>query len=115
MRTLALPLLLLAALSTTACGLLFVEGPPQFIPDDAISVRCTDSMVLPNLDGVWMGLNALVVVDAIGDDTYVNRDELIAGGVVWIVFSGISALVGQRKVKACREAKDMVAARAPTP
>ena len=85
------------------CGFLFVEGPPRFIPDNATSVRCTDSKVLPTLDLVWMGLNAIAV------------GEIITSGVAWIIISGISAIVGQNKVKACREAKDMVAARAPNP
>ena len=97
------------------CGFLFVEGPPRFIPDNATSVRCTDSKVLPTLDLVWMGLNAIAVGEVAGDDSYTNRDEIITSGVAWIIISGISAIVGQNKVKACREAKDMVAARAPNP
>jgi hypothetical protein len=45
--------------AVSGCRLLFVEGPPSTIPEDAMSVRCTESKTLPTIDHVWSGLNLI--------------------------------------------------------
>ena len=109
MRVLAIAVVLFAV---SGCGFLFVEGPPRVIPENATSVRCTESKALPTLDAIWAGLNVLgILVIASDPDAYENSGAAIGGGVAWTIFSGFSAKSGFDKVADCREAVDMVARR----
>ena len=111
MRVLAIAVVLFAV---SGCGFLLVEGPPRVIPENAISVRCTESKTLPVLDAVWAGLNLagaiLIASDPDGSDID-NPNAAIGFGAVWTIFSGFSAKSGFDKVADCREAVDMVALR----
>ena len=125
----ALPLALgISMFAVSGCGLLFVEGPPSTIPEDATSVRCTESKTLPILDGVWATLNIIgsYVLQSQHDalkreiesqprgatsfqveESRQFRVGIIGGVLQWGVF-GLSAIRGQKKVSACRDAVDMI-------
>lgn len=100
----------------TGCGLLFVEGPPRMIPEDAISVRCTESRLLPTLDVVGAGYIAAtpIYLASITDDPF-STEILIPAAIVFSVAGtilyGVSAILGYRKVNSCRDAKDMIEVR----
>ncbi len=112
MRTFAIGVLVFAV---TGCGLLFVEGPPRMIPENAVSVRCTESRLLPTLDVVGAVYIAATPIyySSVTDDPFSTaiRPFFIASAVVGTVLYGVSAILGYRKVSRCREAKDMIEVR----
>ena len=114
--------------AVSGCGLLFVEGPPSTIPENAMSVRCTESKTLPTLDGVWAVLNPIggLVLhsqhNALKSEiesqprgaTFSQVEEsrqlrvgIISSALQWGLFV-LSGNRGQKKVSACRDAVDMI-------
>jgi|AP95_1055475.scaffolds.fasta_scaffold20239_2 hypothetical protein len=114
--------------TVSGCGLLFVEGPPSTIPEDAMSVRCTESKTLPTLDHVWSGLNLIgsfilgLQHDALkreiesqprgATSSQVEESrQLYVGALssaVQALFFHLSGNQGRKKVSACRDAVDMI-------
>ena len=110
------------------CGLLFVEGPPSTIPEDATSVRCTESKTLPTIDYVWAGLNAIGSFIFLGQREALKREveSQPRGATSYqleesrrLYVTGLSASLqgllfvlsgnrGRKKVSACRDAVDMI-------
>ena len=114
--------------AVSGCGLLFVEGPPSTIPEDATSVRCTESKTLPTIDYVWSGLNVIGSFIILGQHEALKREVesqprgatssqveesrqlrvgAISGTLQGVLFT-LSNLRGQKKVSACRDAVDMI-------
>ncbi len=98
-------------LTSTACGWVFVNGPPpnhESLP----FFTCTQSKTWPILDVVWGGLVVLSGVSflAMSDEEFArnNRssDRVTTGvvGLAWGVASGFSARSGFNKVNECRAA-----------
>ena len=109
MRVLAIAVVLFAV---SGCGFLLVEGPPRVIPENATSVRCTESKTLPTLDAVWAGINLVgAILAASNPDAYEDANTIFWVGTSWTIFSGFSAKSGFDKAADCREAVDMVALR----
>ena len=114
--------------AVSGCGLLFVEGPPSTIPEDATSVRCTESKTLPTIDYVWSGLNLIgsVILGVQRDklrreaesqprgatSSQVEESRQLRVGIISGTLQGVllmwSGLRGQKKVSACRDAVDMI-------
>lgn len=98
-------------LTSTACGWVFVNGPPpnhESLP----FFTCTQSKTWPILDVVWGGAAFLsgVSVLAMSDEEFANSgsdgDRVTTGvvGLAWGVASGFSARSGFSKVNECRAA-----------
>ena len=104
----------LISLGASGCGFLFVEGPPPGHEQMAF-IPCTDSKLLPALDVVWAGLNAVgIIFYAAADEQDLEGVSRGAGigvsagqAVVW----GIAASQGYKKVRECRAAKELLARR----
>ena len=114
--------------AVSGCGLLFVEGPPGTIPEDATSVRCTESKTLPTIDYVWAGLNAIGSFIFLGQREALKREveSQPRGATSYqleesrrLYVTGLSASLqgllfvlsgnrGRKKVRACRDAVDMI-------
>lgn len=98
------------ALLTSGCSLLLVEGPsnPAFrMPEDP--VYCTESSILPAIDGVAATMNlagaALVAADNSGSFTTDEKNLIVGSGIVWGVIQAFSWHEGRNRVRECREAK----------
>jgi hypothetical protein len=104
------------ALSSSACGWIFVEAPPVDHAERPY-FTCTQSKVAPTLDVVWGGLNVLGAVVALAtpedewDQDSGDRAAVVAVGLGWGVVSGLSAYSGYRKVDDCRQALEALALR----
>jgi len=114
--------------AVSGCGLLFVEGPPSTIPEDATSVRCTESKTLPTIDYVWSGLNVIGSFIILGQHEALKREvESQPRGATSYQLeksctyyrTGLSASLqgllfwlsgnrGSKKISACRDAVDMI-------
>jgi hypothetical protein len=94
-----------AAIAMSGCSYLFVKGPPTG-HDVLPYFTCTESNVVPTLDAIWAGLNGFGAARAASaeDGTYVNQDEAILIGTMWLVVSGLSSHSGFRKTRSCRTA-----------
>lgn len=108
MRILAIGVLVFVV---AGCGFVFVEGPPPIISEDAISVRCTESRLLPTLDVVWAGFNAATAILIASDSDRGYRAFNFTYRAAWSILSGFSAKSGYETVNRCREAKDMIEVR----
>jgi hypothetical protein len=97
-------LLLVLALATGGCSFVFVDGPKP-----GTAALCTDSFVMPAVDGALAtleGLRTLYVAtrpDAFYDGSPISRNAQIAVGTGLIVAFTASAIVGATQVTACRE------------
>ena len=95
-------------LTSTACGWVFVNGPPpnhESLP----FFTCTQSKTWPILDVVWGGLAVISGIDALAssDEAFAGNNDRVATGVAylaWGVASGFSARSGFNKVNECRAA-----------
>ena len=108
MRILAIGVLVFVV---AGCGFVFVEGPPPIISEDAISVRCTESRLLPTLDVVWAGFNAATAILIASNSDANYRAFNFTYRAAWAILSGFSAKSGYETVNRCREAKDMIEVR----
>jgi hypothetical protein len=109
---LSLPGLLI--LTSTACSLAFVKGPP----DDHQEMeffQCTESRVLPILDVVGAGTSIIGAATAEDDPGLfeedgqlfaLSREANIAVNVVLGAAFSASALLGFKRVSACRAATE---------
>ena len=110
------------AVVLSGCGILFVGGPApnwesatdgRTLQNMAISQPCTDSQLLPKIDGIFAGLNLvggayLLATDAPGGwrDIYTegDRERNRNGGISlgWSAIQALSFLIGKEKVEDCR-------------
>ena len=98
--------------STSGCGLLFVDGPPDPPLPNTTYVPCTDSKMGPHLDvagAVVQGLNMLIVT-GMSDREVQDEYGLSKGWTLGVqATSGLllwySATRGYAKVDACQQAR----------
>jgi hypothetical protein len=109
-RTLIGGLGVTALLGLQGCGFLISDGPPPG-HQNMNYFSCTESDVGPAFDFVWAALNIAGAVIAASDETIQDRDQTIAIGAAWGMFSTASGLVGTSKSSDCREAKAQLADR----
>ena len=109
MRQIAL--VLVVAQLCSACSFVFVSGPP---PNHAQLpyVECTESRVVPILDGVWAALQTANLLIAAGSDGDEFEDKYgIARGPAMGLYGGFAALgiaglaYGWARTSSCHEAK----------
>jgi hypothetical protein len=105
----------LIATASSGCSYLFVKGPPTG-HENLPYFTCTESNLVPALDAIWAGLNGLGAARAASaeDGTYVNQDEAMLVGTMWLVVSGLSSHSGFRKTKSCRTAVQQLTLRLQT-
>jgi hypothetical protein len=98
-------------LTFTACGWIFVSGPPPN-HENLPTFNCTTSKTAPVLDVIWGGLNVLGAIGAIAtsEEDWVTdypdyeRGTVIGVGLAWGVVSGLAAKSGFQKVNDCNAA-----------
>ena len=103
------------SVSGSACSFAFVDGPPSG-HENLEDFTCTESRLLPALDGVWAGLGGvLAAVAASEESTSASGDAIlgtgIAVGVGFLVLNGASSITGFRRVNSCRAAQSELARR----
>jgi hypothetical protein len=96
-------------LATCSCSFALVDGP-RSAPNPP--EPCTDSYVMPTIDGVITGLALIGFIYAMGTLRAAEPGDDRGGPLVGGVFAGSlviifapSALQGRSKVKRCRQAK----------
>ena len=107
------------AVALSGCGILFVAGPaPNWESADeraiqtmAVSHPCTDSQVMPKIDGILAGLNLVSGAYLLATDAprgafkdKRNRERNITGGInlSWSAIQALSFSKGKKKVNDCR-------------
>ena len=97
----------LLLLVVNGCGLLLVRPPPSG-HEQMDQFNCTETNVGPILD-VLTAMGGVVVMFVAQDDYYYFvQPQMIAGGAITAVFSGVSAAVGFRMTERCRLAKEQL-------
>ena len=84
------------ALTVPGCSLVFVDRPRVAHPD--VFPDCTDSTALPWVDAGIASTAATVSL-------FPQNDKEAAGSLVYMATFGLSALIGFRRVRACKEAR----------
>ena len=107
---LRITLLCVFFLMPTACGYLFVNGPPPN-HERLNFFTCTQSRVMPGIDALWTAGSALVIVGVLsGWETNVQREQGVGKGAVvaiygsWGAATALTAASGFKKVNQCRTA-----------
>jgi len=96
-------------IATGSCSLVFVHGPPK-ASDRITPFTCTERNTLPALDLVAAGLTGALAFIAATQWSkpdsyyYYASDEVAYGSVAGSALYGLSAFVGFRKTKDCRQA-----------
>ena len=113
MRTrtlLKITLLCVSFLMPTACGWIFVNGPPPN-HERLNYFTCTQSRVAPGIDLVWTGFALLGVVTVLAAsdaevESHFGYGKGPAAGIYagWGAVTGLSAVSGFKKVNQCRDA-----------
>jgi hypothetical protein len=114
-------LLCVLPMTFTACGWIFVNGPPPN-HERLNFFTCSQSRVAPGVDLVWTGLSALVVVTVLASSDFeIDRDfgmskSAVAGVYAsWGALTGFSAASGFKKVSECRDATSLLMERLSRP
>lgn len=121
MRAIALTL----AISVTGCSFAFVSGPPSN-HRELPAFDCSESRVVPILDTIWTGLQALNLItaavssDKTWNDTFNGNPPLSRQSAIplYAVLAGLGAAgmyYGYSRTGACRDAKAEAAGRAAQP
>ena len=94
----------------TACGYLFVTGPPPN-HERLNFFLCTQSRVMPGIDALWTVGSAGVVISVLsGWETNVQREQSVGKGTAvavygaWGAATALTAASGFKKVNQCRTA-----------
>jgi len=103
------------AVALSGCGILFVAGPaPNWESADgrslqnmAVSQPCTDSQVMPKIDGILAGLNLvsgayLLATDNGRGSRRAERNQTGYIGLGWSAIQALSSGIGKEKVNDCR-------------
>ncbi len=103
------------SVSGSACSFAFVDGPPLG-HENLEDFTCTESRLLPALDGVWAGLWGVLAAVAASEESSSNSESLEQGlttavGVGFLVLNGASSITGFRRVNSCRAAQSELARR----
>jgi hypothetical protein len=100
-------LLCLTVVVAHGCGFVLSEGPPAG-HERMARFTCTESNVGPALDLTWASLNLLgALAAASAPDDYDNPGQIVGVGLGWWLVSGSAAVVGFRKSRRCRAAKQL--------
>lgn len=95
---------LLLCVSSPACSILLVDGPPEGYRQMS-SFRCTEGDAIPVLDALWAAANGVAAANAWLDTTTPERTEIMVFGTSMTVVAGVSSAIGFRRRSACREAR----------
>ena len=108
-------------LTSTACGWIFVNGPPPN-HERLNFFTCTQSRVAPGVDLVWTGLTAIGVVMVLSSsELEVDRDlgvsKAVGVGIYagWGAATALSAVSGFKTVNQCRNATALLMERLSRP
>jgi hypothetical protein len=104
---LGVPVLLI--LATTGCSFVFVNGPPRG-HEEMAEFTCTENRAMPFIDAIWAGLFVAAGLGALLDPEQEGwgeptSEQLAAASFVIGVPFGVSAIVGNRRVNECLDAK----------
>jgi len=93
----------------SGCSVLLVNGPPSD-HQNLQSFGCTQSNLVPAIDGALAGVGGILEVSAVAGGNSTESEAVSQGiativGEILFVVNGISATTGLRKVGACRTAQ----------
>ena len=114
-------LLCVLPLTLTACGWLFVNGPPPN-HERLNFFTCTQSRLAPGIDLVWTGITAIAVVGVLSSsNAEIERDLGLSKGAAagvyagWGALTAVSGVSGLKKVSECRNATALLLERLSRP
>jgi hypothetical protein len=104
------------SVSGSGCSFAFVNGPPSG-HENLEDFGCTESKVVPAVDGAWAGLWGVLAVVAMAQDHNSESEQLGQGltalvGAGVLVLNGASSITGFTRVNSCRAARSQLARRA---
>jgi hypothetical protein len=106
MRSIAMriPIVLMLANALSGCSLLFVDGPRTVHPTAGPAYPdCTDSKSVPYIDAVLAaGAGSSLLIPRYGGSADTHE---VAGALIQVALAGTSAVIGLRRVAACRRAR----------
>jgi len=97
------------SVSGSGCSFAFVNGPP-WGHENLQDFGCTESKVLPAVEGVWAGLWGVLAAIAVGSEHHSEAEQLGQGmtalvGAGFLVLNGASSITGFNRVNSCRAAR----------